>query len=273
MFLCVSVLVVFYLSLYKSSTVAEMFSLGWEEGGVAWRCRRRLWDWEEEMIGECRRLLDNFVLQTEVVDRWQWLHDVAGGYTVQGAYYILTSPTHHIGDDRGDLVWHKHIPLKVSILAWRFVRDRLPTKNNLLRRRILQQTAIQCVTGCGDEETAPHVFFHCNIFCTLWQHMRHWLGVSGVDPYNAHDHFLQFTNVLGSSRTRTSFMQLLWLLGVWVIWNERNHRLFNNGQNSMLDLLEKIKCNSLWWLKANNVSFVLGSQRWWSDPLMCLGIN
>jgi len=138
----------FDLSSYKSSTVAEMFSLGWEEGGLAWGCRRRLWDWEEEMIGECCRLLDNFVLQTDVHDRWQWLHDVAGGYTVRGAYYILTSQAQHIRDDRGELVWHKHVPLNVSILAWRLLRDRLLTRNNLLRRGIVQHTATQCVTGC-----------------------------------------------------------------------------------------------------------------------------
>jgi len=125
------------------------------------------------MIGECRRLLDNFVLQTEVVDRWQWLHDRAGGYTVRGAYYILTSQVQHLGDDIGDLVWHKHVPVKVSILAWRLLRDMLPTKYNLLRRGVLQQMAIQCVTGCGDTETASHLFFHCKIFGTLWQHMRH----------------------------------------------------------------------------------------------------
>jgi len=41
----------------------------------------------------------------------------------------------------------------------------------------------------------------------------------------------------------------------------------------MLDLLEKVNFNSLWWLKANNITFVLGSQRWWSDPLLCLGID
>jgi len=103
--------------------------------------------------------------------------------------------------------------------------------------------------------------------------MRQWLGVSGADPYTAHGHFFQFTNALGSSRTYTSFLQLLWLLGVWVIWNASNHGIFNNSQISMLDLLENVKCNSLWWLKAHNVTFVLGSQRWWLDPLMCLGIG
>ena len=225
------------------------------------------------MIGECCQLLDNFVLQTDVVDRWLWLHDVVRGYTVRGAYCLLTRQEHRLGDVRGDHVWHSHVPLKVSILAWRLLRDRLPTKNNLLRRGIIQQTDIQCAMGCGVDETAPHVFFHCSFYGTLWQHMRQWLGVSGADPYTPQDHFKQFTNAIGSSRTRTSFMQLLWLLGVWVIWNERNHMLFNNGQNSMLDLVEKVKCNSSWWLKANNVSFVLGSQRWWSDPLLCLGID
>jgi len=63
-----------------------------------------LWDWEEQMIGECRQLLDNFVLQTDVSDRWQWLPDIAGGYTVRGAYQILTTQAHHIGDDIGYLV-------------------------------------------------------------------------------------------------------------------------------------------------------------------------
>ncbi|MCI19691.1 cysteine-rich receptor-like protein kinase, partial [Trifolium medium] len=28
-----------------------------------------------------------------------------------------------------DLIWHKQVPLKVSILAWRLLRDRLPTKH------------------------------------------------------------------------------------------------------------------------------------------------
>ena len=81
----------FDLSLNKSSTVAEMFSLGWEVGGAAWSWRRQLWEWEEELLGECRFLLNNFVVQTDVIDRWQWLPDTVGGYTVRGAYQILTT--------------------------------------------------------------------------------------------------------------------------------------------------------------------------------------
>jgi len=46
--------------------IEEMFTLGWEEGGEAWRWRRRLWAWEEDMIVECRHSLDGFVLQSDI---------------------------------------------------------------------------------------------------------------------------------------------------------------------------------------------------------------
>jgi len=84
--------------------------------------------------------------------------------------------------------------------------------------------------------------------------VRRWIGVSSVEPHSIRDHFVQFTYYLGGSRESRSFLQLLWLLCIWQVWNERNNRLFNNVQISTLDLLEKVKHNSYWWLKANNAS-------------------
>ncbi|PNX60369.1 kinesin-like protein, partial [Trifolium pratense] len=49
----------FELAETKSRTVAEMFALGWGEGGEAWEWRRQLRAWEEEMLGECQSLLLN----------------------------------------------------------------------------------------------------------------------------------------------------------------------------------------------------------------------
>jgi hypothetical protein len=43
----------FDLSVFQSSTVAEMSSLGWEVGGNAWVWRRQLWVWVEAMLREC----------------------------------------------------------------------------------------------------------------------------------------------------------------------------------------------------------------------------
>ena len=161
----------------------------------------------------------------------------------------------------------------MSIVAWRLMKDSLPTKSNLQRRGIIQAEDDMCVSGCDTEETASHMFLHCEVFGSLWQHIRSWIGVFGVDPPIISEHFFQFTHYTGYTKARRSFLQLIWLLGVWLIWNERNNRFFNNIEIPILQLLDKVKFHSFWWLKANNTMFVYGSQRWWSDPLCCLGIN
>jgi hypothetical protein len=130
-----------------------------------------------------------------------------------------------------------------------------------------------CTAACGQTETASHLFLHCTSFGSFWQIVQSWLGVTSVDPQSIRDHFVQFTYCLGGVKKRRSFLQLLWPVCVWVIWNERNNRFFNNSHSSTHEMLDKVKFHSFWWLKANNATFVFGCQRWWSDLLFCLGIG
>lgn len=185
---------------------------------------------------------------------------------MRGAYQILTSPVSSTNDATRDLVWHKQVPLKVSIVAWRLLQDRLPTRSNLHRRNIFMTEGVSCVSGCGFEESASHLFLHCDVFGSLWQHIRSWIGVNGVNPLNINDHFFQFIHYTGSSKARRSFLQLLWLLCVWLIWRERNNRIFNNVETPIVQLLDKVKFHSLWWLKAKKKNFfVYDTQRWCAE--------
>jgi hypothetical protein len=45
----------------------------------------------EDLLGECRALLVNVVVHSDVSDRWQWDPNPHEGYTVRGAYQALTS--------------------------------------------------------------------------------------------------------------------------------------------------------------------------------------
>jgi len=130
-----------------------------------------------------------------------------------------------------------------------------------------------CVSGCGNAESATHLFLHCHVFGSLWYHIRSWIGVSGVDSENIREHFHQFIHYTSHSKARRSFLQLLWLLCIRLMWNERNNRLFNNTETSIEQLLDKVKFHSLWWLKANKITFVYDSQNWWSNSLLCLSID
>lgn len=206
-----------------------------------------MWDWEEVLVGECTLLLSNVVLQGTTSDRWQWRFDNTGCYSVRTANYdLLTADDNNTDVAVSGLIWHRHVPLKVSILVWRLLRSRLPTKANLVAQGILAPDAQLCVVGCGVVETAQHLFVSCPIFGDLWLHVHHWVGVSGADPHDIVDHFSQFMYLACGAVTRRSFMQLLWFLYVWMLWFERNNRQFNNTDSIVTRLLEKVQIHFYW---------------------------
>lgn len=112
------------------------------------------------------------------------------------------------------------------------------------------QPRLACVwRGVGRPNLHLILFLHCDIFGSLGQHVRSWIGVSGAVPQSLCAHFIQFTNYLRGSKARRSFLQLLWLLCVWLVWNERNNMLFKNVQTPITKLSDKVKYHSYWWLK------------------------
>ncbi|PNX86053.1 glutamate-gated kainate-type ion channel receptor subunit GluR16 [Trifolium pratense] len=132
--------------------------------------------------------------------------DARGG--VQLAYHYRRS--------RGgcDLIFDL-VPLKVSVLTWRLLRNQLPTKDNLVQRNIISHDSQFCVTGCL--ETAQHLFLSCTVFAPLWGLVRSWVGMSSVDSASLQDHFRQFIYSTGGARASRSFMQLVWLCCISVL--------------------------------------------------------
>jgi hypothetical protein len=229
---------------------------------------------EEEQLRECRLLFSDLVLQPHVVDQWLWQYDPGGGYSVRGAYDLLTHREAPGAAVIIELLWHKQVPRKLSVLAWRLLRNRLPTRDNLVRRNIIAHDSQLCVSSCGGVESAHHLFLSCPVFASLWGLVRHWVGTSSTDPFKLHhNHFVQFVHSAGGNRARRSFMQLLWLSCTLVVWQERNSRIFKAKESTVLQMLEKVKVHSLWWMKPYNVNISLNYHTWWSTPPVCLGLG
>lgn len=70
-------------------------------------------------------------------------------------------------DHAETLVWHKHVPLKISIFAWRLLLNRLPTRLNLVDRGIIIDVVAGCLTGCDGTETSQHLFITCDFYGSL----------------------------------------------------------------------------------------------------------
>jgi len=96
-----------------------------------------------------------------------------------------------------DLIWHKQVPLKVSVFAWRMLCDRLPTKSKLMIRGVISTEDRLCVVGCGHIEDALYLFILCPTSISLWPLERDWIGFVGIDTQVIHDHFCQFIYCTG----------------------------------------------------------------------------
>jgi len=100
----------------------------------------------------------------------------------EGSYTYLTTSDVHSERGRFEDVWQKQVPLKVSVFAWRLLRNRIPTKDNLFRRRIIPFDDTSCIVGYGSSETADHLLFHCAHFGMVWHRIYQWLGISFIAP-------------------------------------------------------------------------------------------
>jgi len=209
---CVRFRRLYDLSDNKLAIVAQMSGWGWNEGGEAWKWRRRLWAWEEALVVECTNILSNVILQVDSEDSWRSTPDPVARYTVSGAYRVLTSGLPPITHVPADQLWRKDVPLKVSVFAWRLFRNKLPSKTNLFRRGIIPFEAQWCVSGCGHQESESHLFLTCSLFGQFLQLVRSWLGVYSADPSNIQDHFYLFCTSSSFAKSRCSLMHLIWFV-------------------------------------------------------------
>jgi len=61
---------------------------------------------------------------------------------------------------------YNQVLLKVSVFAWRLLRDKLTTKSNLAIRGLISSEACLCVSGFGLVETAHHLFLTRTTFAS-----------------------------------------------------------------------------------------------------------
>jgi len=97
-----------------------------------------------------------------------WLLDPIHGYSVRETYCFLTSVDEPMADGEDNNVWQKLVPSKVSIFDRRLLKDRIPIRSSLARRHVLQPNDNLCVGGCGNIETADHLFIGCDLFGSGW---------------------------------------------------------------------------------------------------------
>ncbi|GAU46642.1 hypothetical protein TSUD_246690 [Trifolium subterraneum] len=253
----------------KSVSVADMFEAGWGIGGEAWKWRRRLFAWEEELLLGCVGKLANIFLQVDEVDRWVWKLHSSQSYSVKSAYSYLSASETRISDSFDRFLWLKSVPLKVNIFVWRLFLNRLPTKDNLQKRGSIGDHQLLCSALCGFSEDLNHLFFQCPVYGRLWLVISKWLGISTVLHGVVDAHSVQFCGLGGASKGSTKVFTIIWISVLYVIWRDRNNRIFKLVHESIDKLAERVKLQTFWWLKSSYVLFDFDYLGWRQNPWSC----
>jgi hypothetical protein len=128
------------------------------------------------------------------------------------------------------------------------------------------------VFGCGSSESAEHLFLHCTMAGNLWALICNWLGIYFVHPGELRQHCFQFTKMAGMPFCTQLYFRVIWFATVWVIWKERNNRVFQNTVSDPSTLLEIVKRNSYIWLRSKQVAFGYSYHDWWRHPMPSMGV-
>nr|GFC33469.1 RNA-directed DNA polymerase, eukaryota, reverse transcriptase zinc-binding domain protein [Tanacetum cinerariifolium] len=135
------------------------------------------------------------------VDEWMWSLDTSGSFKVS----ILDSRIDSLGLSQSDPVtlWNELILKKVNIFFWRLIRNRLPTKTNLVDKGIDLHTVL--CSFCDDYcESCGHIFTECKMVKPIRDSISRWCNVH-VSLARSHD-LLELSGlvvVLASMFTKT----------------------------------------------------------------------
>jgi hypothetical protein len=164
----------FSLSTQKECSVADLRVL--ENGRTSWQFvwRRRLFVWEENLVTDLKEVVNSVVL-TEESDRWGWSYNDGGEFTVKSTYWSVLNlfvPLEPIGAIESKAfasVWKCLAPSKVKAFVWQLLLDRIPTRQNLLRRQIPLPEGNQLCVYCAEAaESAVHLFLYCDFARQIW---------------------------------------------------------------------------------------------------------
>ena len=168
-------------------------------------------------------------------------------YTARSAYRMQFEG--RIRSPIRELVWTVWAPAKCKLFSWLLLQNRLWCADRLLRRG--WPNPYFCALCSRNLETASHLFLECPVSNSIWTSVSSWPGCAGLLPTTwagctgiaeAWQAAIEATAPQG----RHAIKSLL-ILTCWIIWKERNGRIFNQRRSSVPQLVQTIRDEAREW--------------------------
>ncbi|KAJ9557021.1 hypothetical protein OSB04_011635 [Centaurea solstitialis] len=159
-----------------------------------------------------------------------WKNDqVLGDFSITDAYYTFLGHNTHVPWSK--VVWVKGYIPKHALCVWMAILNRLPTQDRLISWKHIPPDS-KCFFCNACVETHEHLFCNCVVLADLWRMVRLEVDLSNgpMDISHVHDDLLW-----------NDMQKLAFSATVYMVWRERNARLFRKIIKPMETLFKEIQ--------------------------------
>ncbi|XP_071695767.1 uncharacterized protein [Rutidosis leptorrhynchoides] len=136
-------------------------------------------------------------------------------------------------------------PKKVEVFVWRARKLRLPVLVELDKRGI-DLHSVRCPLCDEEIESVKNSLLQCKHAFEIWRKVFDWRGRGGV-------HFVNIEDLLSDTGGSNSYVgKQIWQAVVWscvyLIWNNRNQKVFSNKSWNVPVAINEIQVKSHEWI-------------------------
>ena len=218
----------------RNATVASLLLQSTSGSRNSWNITftRNFNDWEVARVASFFECLYSHVSFRNGADHIRWSLKRDGVFDIR-SYYSALRGSQPVSFP-WKAIWGVRVPRRVAFFTWSAVWGRILTADNLMRRGY--HLAGRCYMCCCEGETICHLLLHCPKAMGMWNFVFRSFGFMWVMPKDLTDLFVGWHNWLGKSHSR--IWNLIPSCLVWIIWRERNRRVFEEVECSDSQLLE-----------------------------------
>ncbi|RVW16200.1 putative ribonuclease H protein [Vitis vinifera] len=211
-------------NLTVSNVLGNSFPLSWN-----FNFRRNLTDSEIDFLQRLMSSLHSVLLSPSSSDSRAWSLSSSGSFSVKSFFYALSKDSNPLMFLPAKFLWSSKVPSKVKTLAWLVAHGKVNTNDKLQLRRPYKALCPQwCILCKGNGESIDHLFLHCPVTIGLWHRLFNLVGVIWVPPRSIEDMLVISFKGLGNSVRGKILWQIACLTLIWMVWQERNNRIFED---------------------------------------------
>jgi hypothetical protein len=218
----------------RDTSVVSVLSRSDLDASCSWNISfvRDFNDWEMPEVLSFFNFIQPFLPSRETDDKLVWSLSKSGQFAVRSYYGALQVSNR--SKFPWKMIWGVKAPRRISFFLWTAARGKILTCDNLMKRgHVLAAWCCMCKNGW---ETADHLLIHCEVAAALWGFVFQRFGIQWVLPDKVIDLLFGWFN--GFGKHSSDIWNLVPLCLMWSLWQERNSRIFEDKENSLLHLQE-----------------------------------